>query len=309
MITTIFSKSRPFNYILVVVVLTFCYFLDFFSRNNNLVNNNLILKKVFLLLLLIGSLFLSNFIAKKNTLTKSNSFIFLFIFSFLILLPTSLENTNVIIANFLLLLALRRLISLQSLIDPKQKIFDASLLIFLAALFHFWCILFILVVFFSIILHVSRDYTNWVLPYIAFFAVLIMGLLYATFQDYSLIEQVYKGIETNFNFNYFTNTYQNIALSIYAAVVVLFLSNMIISLSNKPLNTHSAYKKVMLCALIGIIIFIISPNKNNGILIYTFMPIALMATIYFENETTKWKAETTAIIVVGLGFLSFFLQL
>jgi len=44
-------------------------------------------------------------------------------------------------------------------------------------------------------------------------------------------------------------------------------------------------------------------------LIYTFMPIALMATVYFENEATKWKAETTAILVLGLSFLLFFMQI
>jgi hypothetical protein len=39
------------------------------------------------------------------------------------------------------------------------------------------------------------------------------------------------------------------------------------------------------------------------------MPISLMAAVYFENESTKWKGETTAILVVGLSFFMFFMQL
>jgi hypothetical protein len=60
----------------------------------------------------------------------------------------------------------------------KEKIFDASLWIILASLFHFWSILFLILVFISIILLVSRDYTNWVLPFIALLAV---GILFAFF--------------------------------------------------------------------------------------------------------------------------------
>jgi hypothetical protein len=45
------------------------------------------------------------------------------------------------------LLALRRLISLQSMKASKEKIFDASLWVFIASLFHFWSILFIVLIF------------------------------------------------------------------------------------------------------------------------------------------------------------------
>lgn len=309
MITTIFSKSRPFNYFLIILMLSLCYFAFQHKEINLPFSSYLIIKKVIILLILIGSLFLSNFITKKNNLTKNNSFTILFFFSFLILLPNNLENHYHIIANFFVLLALRRLISLQSLITPKEKIFDASLFIFVAALFHFWSILFIVLVFFSIILHISRDYRNWLLPFIAFFTIGIIACLIATLKDYSLINFVSENAAISFNFNYFSNIYQNIGLSIYAAIVVLFLFNMLISLSNKPLNTQNSYKKIVLSFLLGILIYVMSPNKSNSILIFTFMPMSLMATVYFEDEPIKWKKETTAILVLGLCFLMFFLQI
>jgi hypothetical protein len=309
MITTIFSKSRPFNYILICVLLLFCFVINQNNTTTSLYFSNLYVEKFTLLLLLVGSLFLSNFICKKNLLTKNNTFVFLFFFSFLILLPESIRESKIIIANFFVLLALRRIVSLQSLITPKQKIFDASLLIFGASLFHFWCILVVIVVFFSIILHVSRDYTNWVLPYIALFTIIITAFLLATIQNFDLVQHVIEESTISLNFIYFSNKYQNIALSIYAALVAFFVLNMIISLTNRPLSVQSSYKKLILSAVIGIGIFLISPNKNNGYLIYSFMPMALMATVYFENEKTKWKAETTAIIIIGLCFLLFGLQI
>lgn len=266
-------------------------------------------KKAILLGLLIASLFISNFITKKNGLSKDNTYPFLFFFSFLILFPTTLGNSNLIVSNFFILLALRRLISLQSLVTPKEKIFDASMWIFIAALFHFWSILFIGLVFVSIALHVARDYRNWILPYIAFFTTATLCTVFILMYDSSLLDRLLEGVHTSFNFNYFTNKFQNIAISIYAAITALFLFSQIVAFPSKPLVHHNSYKKIILAFFIGFIIYVISPAKNNSILIYTFMPLAVMATSYFEGAKIKWSQEVTAIIVIGLSFLSFFMQL
>lgn len=309
MITTIFSKSRPFNYILVTGLLIICFFLYHLQQDRWTDSAFLIAEKVGLLALLIASLFISNFVTKRNSLSRDNTYPFLFFFSFLILFPTTLGNANLVISNFFVLLALRRLISLQSLLTPKEKIFDASLWIFVATLFHFWSILYIILVFTSILLHVSRDYRNWVLPYIALFTAASIFLLASLIFDNTLIEQLLLGTRLNFDFDYFTNKFQNIALSIYAAIAVLFLFSQVISLPSKPLNLQASYKKIIISFIIGLIIFIISPGKNNSILIYTFMPLSVMATGFFEGIQVKWMKETTAIIVIGLSFLSFLLQL
>ena len=309
MITTIFSKSRPFNYVLVTLLLIVCFFLYQFKATEWLQSIESIGKKAILLSLLIGSLFISNFITKKNGLSKDNTFPFLFFFLFLILFPTTLGNPNLIISNFFILLALRRLISLQSLVAPKEKIFDASLWIFLATLFHFWSILFIGLVFLSIALHVARDYRNWVLPYIAFFTIATLYGVFVLLYDTSLFEHLLDDATISFEFNYFTNKYQNIAISIYATITALFLFSQIVTLPSKPLIHHNSYKKIIMAFFIGFIIYLVSPEKNNSILIYTFMPLAVMATSYFEGIKIKWTQEVTAIIVVALSFASFFMQL
>jgi hypothetical protein len=294
---------------LVTLLLILCFFLYQFKTAEWLQSIVSIGKKAFLLALLVGSLFISNFITKKNGLSKDNTYPFLFFFSFLILFPTTLGNSNLIISNFFILLALRRLISLQSLVTPKEKIFDASLWIFLAALFHFWSILFIILVFVSIALHVGRDYRNWILPYIALFSIAILSAAFILMYDTSLFEYLLQSVVVSYDFDYFSNKYQNIALSIYAAITVLFLFSQIVAFPSKPLVHHNSFKKIIMAFFIGFTIYLISPNKNNSILIYTFMPLAVMATSYFEGIKVKWTQEVTAVIVIGLSFLSFFMQL
>lgn len=246
---------------------------------------------------------------EKQKQNLINTFPFLFFFLFLILFPEVLNNFTLVISNFCILLAMRRLISLQSLVTPKEKIFDASLWIFLATLFHFWSILYIFLVFVSIILHVSRDYRNWILPYIGFFTVLILFVLTAFIFDKSMINHLKESASINFDFNYFTNKYQNISLSIFVVISALFLLALLFSLSNKPLIVLPAFKKIIISYLIGITIFVISPLKSDSILVYTFMPLSVMATSYIENATIKWAKEATSLIIVVLCVMCFVFQL
>ena len=309
MITTIFSKSRPLNYILVISMLILCFFLVQFQDAVDLNSFEEVVKKTGILGMIIASIFITNFVTKRNGMSKDNTFSFLFFFLFLILFPAILNNTTLIISNFCILLAMRRLISLQSLVKPKEKIFDASLWIFLAALFHFWSILYILIVFISIILHVSRDYRNWILPYIAFFTVLILFVLTALIFDKSLISHLKESVTVNFDFNYFTNKYQNFSLSIFAAISSLFFFSLLFSLSSKALIVLPAFQKIIISFLIGVTIYIISPLKSNAILVYTFMPLSVMATSYIENAQIKWAKEATTLIILLLCVVCFVFQL
>ncbi len=308
MITTIFSKSRPFNYVLILLLLILCFFLvpNEVSKGASSFSVGI---KVTCFVLLSGMFFLSNFIAKRNGLTRDSNYPFLFFFLFLLLFPLVFNKINLIVSNLFVLLALRRLISLQSLITPKEKIFDASLLIFVATLFHFWSILFILLVFISIIMHVSRDYRNWVLPYIALFSVAVIFCLTAFIFDKTLINDLIEQINFSFKFDYFTNNYQNIALSIFVALSVLFFFSQMGSMSKRPLVLHASYKKIIFTFVIAVIIFVISDNKSNDILIFTFMPLAIMATSFMEGTQEKWIKETTAILIIITCFILFYLHL
>ena len=309
MITSIFSKSRPFNYILVTLLLVICFFMYQLRESGWMTFSLALAHKIGLLLLLTASLFITNFVTKRNSLSKDSTYPFLFFFLFLILFPSVLGDTHVVLAQFFILLAMRRLISLQSLLAPKEKIFDASMWIFIAALFQFWCLLYILLVFISIIFHVSRDYRNWLLPYIALFGVVVVYALAALVFDPSLISKLLDSAHLSFEFKYFQNNFENIALSVYAAFAALFFFALVFGLSNKPLILHASYKKVLFAFLIGVVIFVISPNKSNSLVAYTFMPLSVMATNYIENLDLKWAREGLAVIVVVCSFISFFAQL
>ncbi|MES2411890.1 MAG: DUF6427 family protein [Bacteroidota bacterium] len=309
MITSVFKKSTLLNYALVVVLLLLFFFMYRSSDLFATISSNGISKTATIVLLLLASFFLVNFTVKKNNLTKDSSYTILFFLLFLLIFPSIFKNSNLLFANFFLLLAIRRLISLQTLKAPKEKIFDASMWIFIASLFHFWCILFILLVYISIFFHVSRDYRNWLLPWVAFFATAVIFMVSALAFDQTWITHIINQTQTNFELDYFTNNYQNIALSFFVVIALYFLSSLIFSLTNKPLILQASYKKMILGFLIGVTVFLISPEKNNEMLIFTFMPLAVMCTTNIEYSQSKMYQEITLLLLIlGCSF-SYFSQL
>ena len=309
MITSVFKKSTIVNYALIGILVVVFFFLN--QKNNLLLvkTAHTFLKTVTSLLLLFISFFMVNFTVKKNNLTKDSSYTILFFLLFLMIFPSILNDRNLLFANFFVVLAIRRLISLQTLKDPKEKIFDASMWIFIAALFHFWCILFIILVYISIIFHVSRDYRNWLLPFIAFVATAVIFMFSALVIDKSWISHILNQTQTNLKLDYFTNNYQNMALSFFAVVGLYFVFSMVFSLTNKPMILQASYKKMIFGFLIGVTIFLISPEKNNSMLLFTFMPLSVMCTTNIEYSQNKMYQEIVLSLLILGGFFSFFSQL
>ena len=309
MITSVFRKSTPLNFSLVVILILVFFSIYQFQDLSWMNSFLLILKKGLLFCVLLASVFITDFVAKKNGLSKDSTYTIFFYFLLLLFFPSVLDNLNLILSNFFILLALRRLISLQSLKASKEKIFDASLWIFLAALFHFWSIIFIVLVFISIIFHVSRDYRNWILPFIAFFVAGIMFLLYATIFNLNVIEYIVKSVEINFKIDYFTNNYQNAALSIYATIALFFVVSMVATLSNRPQLLHTSFKKIIASFFISILIYVISANKSNDLLVFTFTPLAIMATSHIEMPQLRLKQEMVLFVLIACSLFAFFSQL
>ena len=309
MITSVFKKSTPLNYSLVVVLILVFFLMYQFQDPSWMNSGILIFIKAGLLLVLMASVFITNFIVKRNGLGKDSSYTIFFYFLFLLFFPSVVDNINLIVANFFILLALRRLISLQSLKASKEKIFDASLWIFVATIFQFWSILFIALVFISVFFHVSRDYRNWVLPFIALFTVGTIFMLFALIFSVDIVDFAYKNVTTNFAIDYFTNNYQNAALSIYVSVALFFVVSMLLSLSNRPLLLHTSFKKIIASFFIGVVIFLISPDKSNDLLVFTFAPLAILATCHIEIVQKKMKNEVVLAIFILCSLFAFFSQL
>ena len=309
MITSLFKKSTPINFAFVFLMLLFFFLTTQFHQVGTFFSFLFLAKKTILFITILACFFTGNFIIKKNGLSKDSSFMILFYLLLLLFFPSVMNNSKLFIANFFILLALRRLFSLQTSKSQKEKIFDASLWVFVACLFHFWSILFIILVFISILFHTARDYRTWFLPFIAFFVSMVVLLFFDLVFDANNVGKLIANSVSDFEVNYFINNYQNLALSLFAPISLFFIANLGLTISNRPIILHSTYKKIIAAFFIGLLVFVFSPNKSNEILIFTFVPLAFAMTIFVETPQSKAKTELFFLAVVGCSLFAFFSQL
>ena len=308
MIASLFSKTRPINYVLILIMLFSCFFLFQFQVPNEEFTSVDLFSKIGVFVLRLFSFFLVNFISLKNTLTQNDNYAILLFLVFILLFPSVLNNIKIVLSNVFLLLALRRLISLKTLNSSKEKIFDASFWIFLSAIFHFWSVLYIILVFISIIFHSGKEFKNWILPFVSFLCVWILYIATSLilFDNYSINKAVFQ---VSFNFFEFKNVYQNMALSIFVSISALFFASQTIDYQNKPLNMQSSYKQVYFAFLLAVGIYIFSANKSNDLLMYTFAPLAILGANMFEKMKNSIYKEVSLFLLLGVGLFFFFVQL
>jgi hypothetical protein len=163
-------------------------------------------------------------------------------------------------------------------------------------------------VFVSIVFHVSRDYRNWIIPFIALFTVGILFTLAVIAGEHDLLFIVLDKAYISFDFTYFENIYQNIALAIFSSIAVLFFVTQLLALSNRPLNMQSSYKKILFSFVLGVGIYVLSASKNNSFLAFTFFPLAVMGTNFIESLDNKWVRESVMYSLIVISFFIFFAQ-
>ena len=114
MLTSFFSNSKPFHFIVVSLLLFAGWFIYIVQDVNEAFNyaeiaKSLLQNAVFLLLFLLLS-----FIIKKNRLTQSNSYALFLFCCFILTIPILFKEPEAIFSLLFLLLALQRILSISS---------------------------------------------------------------------------------------------------------------------------------------------------------------------------------------------------
>lgn len=309
MLANLFSKSRPVGYVVIGALLLITYILHLIADVSWLQSPAAVIEKSFLFVAVVFSVLLIQFITLKNYLAVNNLYSLFLYACFLILFPTFFDDFQLIISNLLILLALRRIISLQTFNLPKIKVFDASLWIFVATLFESWTILYFILLYIAIIWYVNEDYRHWIIPLVALFTVTVLFYTYSLFYNIDLIAFWKNKYAIGFNFSYFDNVYQNIALSFFATLAVLFIVHQILHIKSIALNQQNLYKSIIICFLIGATIYIIAPEKSNGLLVFTFFPLSIIGGNFVANTPTKWVKEAILATVLIVSLILFFVKL
>ena len=113
----------------------------------------------------------------------------------------------------------------------------------------------------------------------------------------------------DFRIDYFKDNYENGALSIYVAVALFFVVSMLMTLSNRPQIVHISYKKIVAYFFIAAVVYIISPDKSNDLLLFSIVPLTMMAASHVEYMQQKLNNEIVFYVLIACSLFTFFSQL
>ncbi|MBU3680535.1 MAG: hypothetical protein FGM16_01190 [Flavobacterium sp.] len=309
MITSLFRKSTPLNYSIVIIGMI-AFAGAYYSQAALVPVDNMPYLFAFVkLVLLFAAIFITNFVAKKNAMSKDSAYTALFCVLLFAIFPAVFLNVKLLFAQFFVLLSLRRLVSLHTMKSAKEKLFDASLWIFVASLFYFWSILFLVLVYISILFHTARDYRTWFLPALAFVTVSLLYLFAAYFWNPVWIDNLEQHVTYSTHFTFDTQNTSDLLLLIYFSVALFSALAMSISLANRPLLQHSSYKKVLSALVLAFAVYGLAPHKSSEIAVFSISPLAIILTSQIEALSSKWQREVFLVALIIGAVVAFVLQL
>jgi hypothetical protein len=299
MITSVFKKSKPINFTFVSLSVLLAVLLGYFKYNvsGGFGESSIVFfTSIFTVLVLY-------FIVSKNKLSVDCNYEIVLFGLFLLALPQVLQDVYVVIANLLILLAIRRILSLRSQKNVIKKVFDASLLIALASLFSFWTILFFPVVFFGLFLYSHRRVHYWLVPFLGFAAVLIIVMCSSgIFKDdfFAFIQ-----IPTKVSFNY--NSYNHLQFIVFITLLLSFSiwSSIFFlkAIKIKKKESKIAYKIIVIISVLAFVVMLISPEKNGSEFLFLIAPVVVLISSYIEVIDDKWFKELFVFMLIVIPFV------
>ena len=283
MISSIFEKTKPVNFIIVLVFMFLFYWCVQFYLFEATVIDIPIARTMVVLTVLFISVFVVDFVVKRNKITKNNSFAILYFVLLFAVFPDTLGDSEAIFTSFFLLLALRRLLSIKSLKNIKLKIFDAGLYICIASIFYEWAILYLLLVFAAIYFYDPKNIRNWlvILSVVFCFFMILYGAL-VLLENIFFLTQHYN-FRIDLNNVYAVKWWLGIKLSIYAVLNLALVFWIFVRLIKGGMGQVVIMRLIALSFVLGLVVNVLVTGENTNAVIITFFPSVVFIVNYLES--------------------------
>lgn len=306
MIANFFNQTRPINFLVLSVLVAIIFLIAVFNANVESINLVFLLKNGMFLFLAVLSVFVLNFIIRKNALTEDNSYA---IFLFIIMcsyFPEVFISEGIFLSNFILLLAFRRTYSLRSSIQTKEKIFDSAFWIGIASLFYVWSLIYLILLYAAILIFRKIDWRNFLIPIFGVFTPIFLSYTYLlAFDDIERFNNMWA-LKFDLNFSVYNSGH-----FIFPLVLIGIVSLVAIF----PTTKRSLLAKIdfkatwtLLLSHIGVslLVVLIAPEKNGSELIFLFFPLSALLANYLQVINRYWVKEMILYLFILMILTNFF---
>ncbi|WP_405370137.1 hypothetical protein [Nonlabens sp. Asnod2-A12] len=298
MLSSFFKTSKPIHYIITFLMVAIM--VGYFVIDHPFLG----WKYIWISVLAMASIAIFQFITLKNELTHNNSFS-LWIYSCLLVIGlVYFSDMQIFIAYNCILLALRRLLSMRTRRGLVRKIFDASLWVSLATVFHSWSALFFIVIFLSIVIYAFKNINYWTLPFIAIACVSILTFTLDQYIGTNFFLRIFNKFDLSF---YYINFEIDVLFAVSSIVSSLGLIMSIALLFGFPKISISARSRFSVLGFSGICGFLFFVMNGSALLLIPLLSIFIARMVQeTENKIVKesllWIPFITMVVLFILRF-------
>ncbi len=303
MISMLFGKTKPINYIIVLTFLFVFYWGVHFFLFDRVYSPGELVRQGIVLLALLFSVFLVNFVVKRNKITGINSFSMLFYVLLAVVFPETLVDSNAIFCSFFLLLAMRRLISMRSPRETKLKIFDATIWILVSSLFYDWAVLYLVLVYAGIYFYDPKNIRNWLVPFAGLFAVFMISKCIMILSSHSGFLAEHYQFHFTFDMAYFSSEGHGTKLILFALVTFLAGLWAYWKLGKGTFGRIVSMRLIAFSFVIGLVVNVLKLADSVYPVMIVFFPAVVLMTKYIESVRRPHIKEIVLIALILVPFL------
>ncbi|MDC1261121.1 DUF6427 family protein [Polaribacter sp.] len=304
MLTNFFGKSKPINFIVLLLVFFCAFFLNsFHSFSASEMKPFFMVEKTVFFLVLTFLLFGVNFIISRNKLTLDNSYALLFYLLVISFFSKHLYDYQVFLEYFLHLFFLRKVYSLQTLKEVFKKLFDAGFWLGVMCLMNPFLIVFSLLLFTAIIVHKRVRFQTLLIPVIGFLIPIFLFFTYSFWiGELSLFTDKFI-FYTTYDFS----RYQEASFLAPLGVLSFFLLFAIFMKTGSAFSVNNRFRKSWILLLSHLFtsisyLFITFDRDGSELLIAAF-PVAVILANGFESIQRNFLKEIGLILFVLIALL------
>jgi len=308
MITRNFRISKPHHYILFFVGLIGVFIFQRLKDYRGVQSVDFVAESVAFLFFL-ASIFLVVFIITKNKLTQKNSFAALYFFILISLMPQTLADHKIIIANGFILLSYRRIFSLETKLNMKKKYFDAALWLSIATLFYMWSILYFIPLLATIILR-PNDWVKHLLVLV--FGAGSAGLLVYLFSSiYGITPSFSIFYSPKVNFALFSHIPEvmKVSLAVISVMTIGSVLSLFSPLILKNSKSRNNFIVLFLMLFTGISISLLAVNMFTENMLFLIFPLAVITANAAQQKRRSWLSDLFLTVLLSLALLNLCLNI
>ncbi len=306
MLTSFFKKSGPLNFLVVSLYILLFAVVSFFLENNESFDLYELGKSALLVLLLVFSLFLLDFIVRKNGLAQMNAYTILFFATLVCFFPFIFKDIALVGASVCVLFALRRMFSLQSIKNTERKILDASLWLAVATFLYFPSILMVMGLLWAIFIMPIKKLRYFFIPVVGFLGAFLIATAYYLWVDDDIEWFFNLFVQPSWDFTAYGIRATLIAIAFVSASFLWALFFRLGAISRLQKKERPNFLLVVYVVFISLTMILFSHKKDTTELLFAFAPMAIILANYVEHDSDKWFKELLLWLFILLPFLRFF---